>query len=85
MNSELVGDTRLRENELRNLGEKTNVEISDTQKKMENDVHELDMAKDKNEMEIRSLTETTKEKLDRMDVDFIKRMDMMRDKLDEAA
>lgn len=82
---ELIDDNRLLENELRNLGEKTNVKISDMQKKMENNVRELDMVKGKNEMEIRNLAETTKEKLDRMNEDFIKRMDMMRDKLDEAA
>lgn len=82
---ELVDDNRLLENELRNLGEKTNVKISDMQKKMENNVRELDMVKGKNEVEIRTLAETTKEKLDRMNEDFIKRMDMMRDKLDEAA
>ena len=81
---ELIDDNRLLENELRNLGEKTNVKISDMQKKMENNVRELDMVKGKNEMEIRNLAETTKEKLDRMNEDFIKRMDMMRDKLDEA-
>ena len=82
---ELIDDNRLLENELRNLGEKTNVKISDMQKKMENNVRELDMVKGKNEMEIRNLAETTKEKLDRMNEDFIKRMDMIRDKLDEAA
>lgn len=82
---ELIDDNRLLENELRNLGEKTNVKISDMQKKMENNVRELDMVKGKHEIEIRNLAETTKEKLDRMNEDFIKRMDMMRDKLDEAA
>jgi len=82
---ELIDDNRLLENELRNLGEKTNVKIGDMQKKMENNIRELDQVKGKNEAEIRSLAETTKEKLDRMNEDFIKRMDMMRDKLDEAA
>ena len=81
---ELIDDNRLLENELRNLGEKTNVKIEDMQKKMENQVKELDMVKGKNENEIRNLAETTKEKLDRMNEDFIKRMDMMRDKMDEA-
>lgn len=81
---ELIDDNRLLENELRNLGEKTNVKIEDMQKKMENQVRELDMVKGKNETEIRTLAETTKEKLDRMNEDFIKRMDMMRDKMDEA-
>lgn len=81
---ELIDDNRLLENELRNLGEKTNVKIGDMQKKMENNVRELDMVKGKNETEIRNLAETTKEKLDRINEDFIKRMDMMKDKLEEA-
>ena len=42
---ELIDDNRLLENELRNLGEKTNVKIEDMQKKMENQVKELDMVK----------------------------------------
>jgi chromosome segregation ATPase len=81
---ELIDDNRLLENELRNLGEKTNNKISDMQKKMENNVRELDMVKGKNETEIRTLAENTKEKLDRINEDFIKRMDMMKDKLEEA-
>ena len=81
---ELIDDNRLLENELRNLGEKTNVKIEDMQKKMDNQVRELDMVKGKNDMEIKTLSETTKEKLDRNTQDFIKRMDMMKDKVDEA-
>ena len=41
---ELIDDNRLLENELRNLGEKTNVKIEDMQKKMENQVKELDLS-----------------------------------------
>ena len=81
---ELVDDNKLLEGELRNLGDKTNLKIGDMQKKMEMTVNKLENIKGKNDGELRQLTDTTKEYLDRMNDDFGKRMDILRDKAEEA-
>ena len=82
--NELVEDNRMMENELRNLGEKTNMKIGDMQKKMESNINDLESFKGRNEHEVRSLNETTREKLERMNEDFAKRMEILKDKLDET-
>lgn len=81
---ELVDENGLLENELKNLGEKTNSKISDMQKRMDNNIRDLESCKGKNENEIRHLNEATKEKLDRMNDDFSKRVEMMKEKLVET-
>lgn len=82
--NEFVEDNRMMENELRNLGEKTNMKIGDMQKKMESNVNDLESFKGRNEHEIRGLNETTREKLERINEDFSKRMEISKEKLDEA-
>ena len=81
---ELVDENGLLENELKNLGEKTNHKISDMQKRMDTNIRDLEGCKGKNENEIRHLNEATKEKLDRMNDDFSKRVEMMKDKLSDS-
>ena len=81
---ELVDDNKVLENELRNLGEKTNVKIGDMHKKMQTNVKDLDSFKYKNNNEIKTLNMNIQEKLDRLNDDFTKRIDMLKEKVEEA-